>query len=199
LGSAHDDPGVQLMLDYQAGDEAAFERLVEQYSGRVWSLLTRFLGPSSKREDMVQEVFLRVIRVRERYRPTARFSTFLYRITFNLCVNETEKLSERRRVSLETSFGDEDGSRALQLADPSAPAPSAGLERDDVVLSVRRAIAALPASQRMALILAKYEGQSYAEVAVALDSSEKAIKSMIHRARERLREALAPFMAEELT
>ena len=191
-----DDPGARMMLAYQAGDEAAFDRLVERYSPQVYALLARFLGGRPGREDLVQEVFLRVIRARDRYRPTARFSTWLYRIVFNLSVNETQRLSGDE-LSLDRPFAGEDGEASLaSLAPAEVEEPSANLERDDVVRAVRAAIAELPDAQRMALVLAKYEDQPYAEIAQVLGSSEKAIKSLVHRAREALRERLAPLLAE---
>ncbi len=188
------DPGVQWMLAYQAGDERAFERLVEKYSGRVWALLTRFLGPVSTREDLVQEVFLRVIRSRARYEPAARFSTWLYRIVFNVCANVHER-DRGRESSLEALRGSGEGT---ELDDPRGVDPASNLERGDVVEAVRSAIAELPERQRMALLLARYEELPYAEIAHVLGSSEKAIKSMIHRARESLRSRLTPFLEEEV-
>lgn len=190
------DRGADWMLAWQAGDESAFDRLVEAYSGRVFSLLTRFLGHSSAREDMVQEVFLRVIRARDRYEPTAKFTTWLYRIVFNLAVNETERSRHRNAWSLDEPSADGEGS--MDAADEQAPDPSAGLEQDDAVSAVRAAIAELPENQRMALVLAKYHDMPYAEIGSVLGSSEKAIKSLIHRARETLRTRLAPFLEEEL-
>jgi RNA polymerase sigma-70 factor (ECF subfamily) len=184
----HDDPGVALMLAYQAGDESAFDALVRAHSGPVYALVTRFLGAAPAREDLVQEVFLRVIRARARYRPTARFSTWLYRIVFNLCVNERERAG-RAALALDAS--------AFDREDERAPEPAAGLERDDVTRAVRAALAALPPTQRMALVLAKYEELSLAEIAEVMGSSEKAIKSLVHRARENLRAALAPFLQED--
>lgn len=192
-----EDPGARLMLAYQGGDEAAFDELVERYSGQVYALLTRFLGARGRREDLVQEVFLRVIRARERYRPTARFSTWLYRIVFNLSVNETQRAGAKELRSLDGLSGVDDAG-PFEVEDGSAPDPSQGLERDDVVRAVRRAIAALPETQRMALVLAKYHDLPYVEIAKVLDSSEKAVKSLIHRARETLRTTLAPFLQGEL-
>jgi RNA polymerase sigma-70 factor (ECF subfamily) len=194
-----DDPGVRLMLAYQAGDESAFDRIVEGYSAQVYALLTRFLGQRSSREDLVQEVFLRVIRARERYQPTARFSTWLYRIVFNMSVNETQRSAGKETQTSEDlreqrsadGFADFDDERALQ--------PSEHLERDDVVRVVRAAIAALPEHQRMALILAKYDEMPYVDIAQILGSSEKAVKSLVHRAREALREKLAPYLQGELS
>jgi RNA polymerase sigma-70 factor (ECF subfamily) len=192
-----EDPGVQLMLAYQAGDEGAFDQLVESYSGQVWALLTRFLGRRAIREDLVQEVFLRVIRARERYQPTARFSTWLYRIVFNMAVNETQRASNSGVLSLDQPFrNSEDGGGLLDVTDTEMEDPSAALERGDVVGAVRSAIEALPENQRIALILAKYHDTPYAEIAEIVGSSEKAIKSLIHRARETLRQTLAPFLKE---
>jgi RNA polymerase sigma-70 factor (ECF subfamily) len=198
-----DDPGVRAMLAYQAGDEASFDELVRRYSGQVYALLTRFLGPVAAREDLLQEVFLRVIRARERYEPSARFSTWLYRIAFNLCLNESERAANRPAPALEGGAeveGAADGhaSGLQSVPDERNEPPWAELERADAVEAVRRAIAGLPAAQRMALLLAKYDGLSHAEIARVMDSNEKAIKSLIHRARENLREVLRGYLQEGL-
>lgn len=195
-----DDEGVRLMLAFQAGDEAAFAGLVEAYSGRVYALLTRFLGPVSNREDLVQDVFLRVLKARERYRPTARFSTWLYRIVFNLATNERARQAPRRHLSLDRGVGEGDDGATLgdRVEDHRGEAPDETLERLDVVDAVRAAIDALPERQRMALVLAKYDELPYTEIAEVLETSEKAIKSMVHRARENLRAMLGPFLQEEV-
>ena len=162
----------------------------------VWSLLTRFLGQRAVREDLVQDAFLRVVRARERYTPTARFSTWLYRIVYNLAVNETQR--RRTLVSLDQPLGGEDDTSSLgDLQESAMDGPSTELEREDAVSAVRVAIDALPEAQRMALVLAKYHDVPYSEIAVVLESSEKAIKSLVHRARENLREQLAPFLQRE--
>ena len=192
MSGFEEDPGVRWMLAWRGGDERAFDRIVETYSPQVYALLTRFLGPRPNREDLVQETFLRVIRARDRYEPTARFTTWLFRIVYNLAVNETQRGVQREPLALES---DEEGS--FELGDDAAIAPSSGLERDDVVRAVRATIALLPENQRMALILAKYEERPYAEIAEVLGSTEKAVKSLIHRARETLRASLAPYIAEE--
>jgi RNA polymerase sigma-70 factor (ECF subfamily) len=197
-----EDPGVRWMLAWKEGDEAAFDRIVETYSPQVYALLTRFLGSRPNREDLVQETFLRVIRSRERYEPSARFTTWLFRIVYHLAVNETQRKVAREPLALE-SFGtsgrgpgrSEEGS--FDIDDERAISPSASLERQDLVTAVRAAIALLPDNQRMALILARYEERPYAEIATILGSTEKAVKSLIHRSREALRESLAPYIAEE--
>jgi RNA polymerase sigma-70 factor (ECF subfamily) len=190
------DQGVRWMLAYQRGDEAAFDALVQAYSGQLFALFTRFLGQVPEREDLVQDVFLRVIRARERYQPSARFSTWLYRIAFNIAVNKTQRSGDEARLD---DGGGELDLAAREVRDPRLEDPSSTMERGDVVAAVREAIAALPESQRMALILAKYNEMPYADIAEVLQSSEKAIKSMIHRARENLRVRLAPFLQQELS
>ena len=187
------------MVAWQAGDEEAFDRLVEGYSGRVYALLTRFLGRHPGREDLVQETFLRVVRARERYAPSARFTTWLYSIVYHLAVNETQRSAGRTPVSIDRPpAGDGRDAGSLELVDDDAADPSDGLAREDVVQAVRTAIAALPENQRMARVLAKYEELPYLEIGSILGSSEKAVKSLIHRARETLRTRLASFLEEEL-
>lgn len=199
MSGFEEDPGVQWMLAWRAGDERAFDRIVETYSPQVYALLTRFLGPRPNREDLVQDAFLRVIRARDRYEPTARFTTWLFRIVYNLAVNETQRGVQREPLALEGLGGSraEGDGESFDVGDAVAVSPSADLERDDMVRAVRAAIALLPENQRMALILAKYEERPYAEIAEVLGSTEKAVKSLIHRAREALRVSLAPYFAEE--
>jgi RNA polymerase sigma-70 factor (ECF subfamily) len=193
---AQEDSGARLMLAWQAGDERAFEQLVEEYSGRVFALCSRFLGDVSGREDLVQEVFVRIVRARDRYEPTARFSTWLYRIVYNLCANWRDR--RREMLSLDGGRGAPSEREHGDVADEAVPDPSDGAARGDVADAVRSAVGALPENQRMALILAKYEGLSLAEIAAVMGSSEKAIKSLVHRARENLRARLAPWLEEEL-
>jgi|1048.fasta_scaffold09472_3 RNA polymerase sigma-70 factor (ECF subfamily) len=191
-----EDEGARLMLAWKAGDEAAFDRIVELYSDRLWALLTRFLGPRPQREDLVQEVFLRLVKSKDRYEPTARFSTYLFRIAFNLAVNMGAKASERRTERL--AQGENQTDPLTHMADAAAQEPFLDLERADTVRAVRAAIAALPEQQRMALVLAKYHDLPYDQIGEVLGTSEKAVKSLVHRARENLRAALAPYMAKEV-
>jgi RNA polymerase sigma-70 factor (ECF subfamily) len=193
------DPGVQLMLAYQRGDESAFDRIVETYSAQVFALLTRFLGQRHAREDLVQEVFLRVVRARERYEPTARFSTWLDRIVFNLSINETQRAGGKEVRASDGPGSVEPGANDMlsEFRDERMADPSERMMQDDIVQAVRAAIALLPEQQRMALVLAKYHEMPYVEIASVLGSSEKAVKSLVHRARENLRETLAPYLQGE--
>ena len=188
------------MLAFQAGDSSAFERIIEQFSERAYGLFVRFTGRREGCEDLVQELFLRMWRARDRYQPTARFSTWMYRIAFNLAANAGERARHRQALSLdgESPVESSGGSPGQRLSDPSAPQPDAAMERDDLVREVQAAIASLPENQRMALILARYENQSHREIGEALGISAKAVKSLIHRARESLRERLSHMIAEDL-
>ena len=192
-----DDQGAAWMLAWADGDEAAFERLVHAYSDRVHGLLTRFLGPVPEREDLTQEVFLRLVRAREAYRPTARFSTWLYRIVFNLAANERDKLRLRRTASLDAGGEDSPGG-APEPSDESGPTPYEAIARASERDTVQAAVESLPERQRMALVLAKFEGLPYAEIGEVLGLSEQGVKSLIHRARESLRQTLAPLIEEEV-
>lgn len=185
------------MLRWQGGDDGAFTEIVDLYSGQVFALLTRFLGRShSGREDMVQDVFLRVLKSRDRYEPSAKFTTWLYSIALRMSINETERSYGRGAVSLDER--DADGQRAMDPEDVDGETPEGSMEADDRTRAVRQAIADLPESQRVALVLSRYHGLPYAEIADVVGSSEKAIKSLIHRARETLRGALLPLIQLEL-
>ena len=194
-----EDRGAALMARWQAGDEGAFDQIVHLYSAHVFSLLTRFLGRThSGRDALVHGVLLRVLGAKERYEPSARFTTWLYSICWRICINESERSSRRRTSSLEgLGGGERRESSALQLVDEAAPSPGDALERGDLVAAVRAAIADLPDSQRIAMVLSRYHQLTYAEIASVVDSTEKAVKSLIHRARETLRETLLPIVEEE--
>ncbi len=178
------DEDVRLMLAFRAGESAAFDELFRRWSGPLLRYLERMVRDFATAEELVQEAFLRVHRARDRYSPDARFSTWLYRIATNLALNE---LRRPRRKAVHRSTEAED---APELA---AESPAT----DDVVEARRRgavvgvALGQLPENQRAALCLTAVEGLSYAEVAEALDVTEKAVKSLVHRARSTLAKRLA--------
>ncbi len=197
LDTAPADPGAGWMLAFRAGDEASFEALVEHYSPKVWALLTRFLGSDSAREDLVQETFLRVLRAKDRYEPRAKFSTWLYRIVFNLASHAQARAAIRKTDRLDATS--ESGERAApEPVEERLLEPDRALEAEDRIAAVRAAIAALPERQRMALVLAKYEELPYNEIGAVMEMSGKAVKSLVHRAREALRASLSGLLAEEL-
>ena len=177
------DEDVRLMLAFGAGDAAAFDALFRRWSAPLLRYLERMVRDRAAAEELVQEVFLRVHRARDRYAPEARFSTWLYRIATNLALNELRRPRLRRP---HRSTDDEDAAPLV------ADTPAA----DDVADARRRGAAAwrelgqLPEKQRAALCLSAVEGLSYAEVARALDVTEKAVKALVHRARSTLAQRL---------
>ncbi|MBK9387770.1 MAG: RNA polymerase sigma factor [Planctomycetes bacterium] len=187
------DPGRALMLRVKQGDHEAFERLVERFQDVVLNLVFKFSGTRREAEDLSQDVFLRIFRARETYEPDARFTTWLYKIVFNLCVNRAAREKLRRTESLE-SWDETSPSNANGRAHPSERTPLEQLQRGELALVVRNAVARLPENQRMALVLFKYEELSQREIAEVMGSTEKAIKSLLSRARESLRASLQPFL-----
>ena len=178
------DEDVRLMLAFSAGDVHAFDRLFERWSAPLLRYLERMLRDAACAEELVQEVFLRVHRARDRYRPDARFSTWLYRIGTNLALNELRR--PRLRVVHE-SADDPDGAELPAVA----PETDAVVDARRQGLALERELDALPERQRAALLLTAVEGLSYAEVATALEVTEKAVKALVHRARATLADRIA--------
>ena len=187
------DEDAALMLSVRRGDERAFEELVRRHQDRVVSLAYRYLGSAADAEDLAQEVFLRVHRARESYEPAARFSTWLHRITVNASLNFLRGRKARKAFSAEMPAGDDDDG-APDPADPDQEAPSAAADRDELARVLRAIVDALPERQRMAILLNKYEGMSYEEVAAAMDLSLMAVKSLLTRARVAIRDKLEPYL-----
>jgi RNA polymerase sigma-70 factor (ECF subfamily) len=185
-----------LMRRFQEGDESAFEVLVHKYQGLVLSLVRRYLGSRSAGvDDVAQQVFVRVFRSKMTYQPKAKVKTWLYSITVNACLNEIRRLraEKNRRVSSFTAvFGAAGDDEAPPiLADERAVAPSGDLEEDEVARQVRSAVDALPEQQRLALVLTRFHGCSYEDVAETMRTTVPAVKSLLTRARENLRRGLA--------
>jgi len=181
------DPDAQLMLAFAKGDEAAFDALFDRWSAPLLRFVERMVTDRATAEDLVQDAFLRVHRARSRYEPRARFSTWLYRIATNLARNELRR-PRRARPHASTDQG---RAPALELVGGGVPADEAVDQRRRTD-AVERALDALPERQRMALWLSAVEGLSYAEVAEALETTPKSVKSLVHRARSALSEAVAP-------
>lgn len=188
------DPDADLMLRCGRGDVGAFEEIVRRYQGRVASLAYRYLGSAADAEDVAQEVFLRIYRARESYRPTARFSTWVHRITVNASLNLLRRRRVRRHVNAELPAGG-GGEGAPEPEDPAAEAPGAALEDAELADVLRRIIDDLPERQRTAILLNKYQGLSYEDTAAALELSLPAVKSLLTRARVNIKERLLPYLA----
>lgn len=183
------------MLAFAGGDEAAFEQLFERHSRAVIGVAMRYTRDRAAAEDLAQEAFLRVHRARATYVPTAKFSTWLFRIVTNLALNWSRNEQRRRHHRLAVA-----GATSTDLGVPEPIAenqsdPDARLENQELHELLAVALEALPSTQRLALILHRYEDLSYQEIAESMELSVKAVKSLLARGRQNLREKLAPVWA----
>src|SRR5580692_1228246 len=189
---------VQLMLDVKAGDEASFDPLLRKYRSPLVNFLYRMVRDRATAEDLAQEVFLRVYRARKQYSPSAKFTTWMFRIATNLALNSVR---DNRHRKLETSI---DAPQSNQEDAAPRELPAREMRIDEQLLEqdrcefIRRAIGALPEKQRVAVLLHKYEEMDYAEIAKILECSESALKSLLFRAYETLRVELAPLVGQQV-
>lgn len=186
-----DAEDIRLMGLASAGDMAAFEQLVERHQRLVVGTVGRMLGTNSDAEDIAQQVFVRVWKNLKRYEPRAKFTTWLLKITRNLVFNELRRRSRHPAVPLQSETDEEE----RPLKDENAVSPDATLLEHELQDAVDAAIAQLPETQRMAVILRRYEELSYEEIAEALDQSVSAVKSLLFRARTELRESLKRYLS----
>ena len=187
------DPDVILMLEFQKGDKASFEKLMEKYYKRILNFAYRFTRNEGTAEDLTQEVFIKVYYAGASYRPQAKFQTWLYTIAKNTCLNEMRR-NQHKDVSLNETFESEESELKRQVADEKIENPSTGLLRKEVATEVKDAIHSLPENQRTAVILKRYENLSYKNIAKTMNCSVKAVKSLLNRAKENLKEKLSPFI-----
>ncbi len=180
------DEDVQLMLRFQQGDKAAFEKLMVKYYPRVLNFIYRYCGIREIAEDLTQEVFVKVYKNVQGYQPQAKIQTWLFTIARNISLNELRRL-KRPTVSLDESIGTEDGQVKRQIADENAVNVGEQMMQSERALAVQEAINELPENQRMAVILRRYENMSYEEIAQAMNTSIKAVKSLLNRAKETLK------------
>ena len=172
------------------GDMAAFEQLVERHQALVAGTAARMLGSNSDVEDIAQQVFIRVWKSASRYRPRAKFTTWLLKITRNLVFNELRRTKRRAQLPLQA----EPDAEEIPLPDEVTAAPDASLLESELQQAIENAIAELPETQRMALILRRYEDLSYEDIAEVLDLSVPAVKSLLFRARTELRARLGKYL-----
>src|SRR3989475_2342164 len=190
--SEEDAEDVRLMRLVGRGDTSAFENLVERHQSLVTGTVARMLGSNSDVEDIAQQVFIRVWKSARRYVPRAKFTTWLLKITRNLVFNELRRSKRRGHVPLQSEPG---GEGHPPLKDEMNPAPDASLLESELQQTIEEAIMQLPESQRMALVLRRYEQLSYEQIAEVLDLSVPAVKSVLFRARTELRSRLSKYLA----
>ena len=185
------------MLAFQAGDQEAFRRLVKRSQSKVYAVIYRLVPNHAQVEDLTQEVFLRVFRTAARYRPLAKFSTWLYRIASNVALNALRSGRKMKLSSLELGDADDESSWRRDVPDTRSGAPATGLDAEELEACILAAIAELPENQRIAITLNKFEHLSYQEIAKVLDCSTMAVKSLLSRARCNLRTALVRYLGED--
>jgi len=189
------DPDVQLMLQVRDDSAAAFEELVARYQARLLTLFRHLVGNQSTAEDLAQEVFLRVFRARKRYEPGAKFSTWLFTIANNVASNAKRTLARRREVGAPTGSSTTSVISLEQMAkEASSLMPARQLASAEMAEVVRLAVQTLSPRQRMVVLLCRFEGMSYAEIAVAMELTPQAVKSLLSRARSNLRTVLEPYV-----
>jgi RNA polymerase sigma-70 factor (ECF subfamily) len=187
------DRGAALMLACQQGDQQAFDTIVEEYSSAVFGILRRVLGANPAVEDLAQESFLRLYRARDRYRPEGKLTTFLFRIAYNLALNHIRGSKRRSEVGMPRNQEGE----GIELEDSKSELPAAAPDRGDWAALVDWALQQLPENQRAAMVFQHYDGLDLNEIGESLGISEKAAKSLCHRARAKMRDILAPYKEAE--
>jgi RNA polymerase sigma-70 factor (ECF subfamily) len=191
-GSAEeqDKQDVRLMELVGQGDMDAFERLIERHQALVAGTVARMLGSNSDVEDIAQQVFIRVWKSAPRYTPRAKFTTWLLKITRNLVFNELRRTKRRAQVPIQPNPETDE----IGLKDDTGGTPDAALLEHELQQAIEQAIMRLPETQRMALVLRRYEQLSYEEIAEILDLTVPAVKSVLFRARTELRERLSKYL-----
>ena len=186
---------VDAMLRVKAGDESAFTYLIQKYRRPLVGFMYRLCHNLATAEELSQEVFLRVYRSRSSYEPSAKFSTWLYRIATNLAVNHArDTRHERPENTVRLDEPDQETSTTPDLADNSLSAEEQLLKRERLA-AIRAKVNALPERQRLAVMMHKYQQMDYRQIAAVMKLSESATKSLLFRAYETLREQLKEYVS----
>ncbi len=183
------------MLEFQKGDASSFETLMRKYYARIFNFIYRFVGSREVAEDLTQEVFIKVHQAAPTYQPRAKFQTWVYTIAKNISLNELRR-KKFSGVSIDDSVPTQEGQVKRQVEDVDAPNPSKEIEKKEAAQVVQEAVQSLPENQRMAVVLRRYEKLSYEDIAKTMDMSVSAVKSLLSRARESLRQSLAGYMRQ---
>jgi len=191
---ANPDPDAALMLRVKRGDRAAFVALVEKYKQPLHNFIHRTLRDEAEAEDLAQNVFLQVYKSRDRYERTAKFSTWLFTIARNLCLNEIRRRSRHPAEALEETHSENEDQPQRQYEDRKVLLATDNVLHSELAGKIEEALAELPENQRTAILLCRQDELSYEEIAEVLDCSLSATKSLIHRGRETLKEKLKPYL-----
>jgi RNA polymerase sigma-70 factor (ECF subfamily) len=192
------DPDADLMLRVKRGGPGAhdaFAALVDRWQQPVIRFVYRSLPDETEAEDLAQAVFVQVWRTAERYQPAAKFSTFLFTVARNLCLNEIRRRARHPAASLDEPHPDDEAHPYRQLEDRRELSAADATQRAEIFAKVDAALAELPEKQRTAIVLCREGELSYEEIAEVLGTSLQATKSLIHRGREVLKARLKPYLS----
>jgi len=192
--AANPDPDAGLMLRVKRGDRQAFEELVNKYKHPVINLIYRTLGDPVEAEDLAQNVFVQVYKSAERYRVSAKFTTWLFTIARNLCLNEIRRRSRHPAESLDAPHPEHEDQPRHQIEDLKTASPPDALLQEELEQKIQQALLELPENQRLAILLCRQGELSYEDIARVLGCSLSATKSLIHRGRESLKLKLKPYV-----
>jgi len=192
------DTNIRLMLAVQKDDASAFEELMCRFQGRVQSLFRHLVGNREIAEDLTQDVFLRVFRTRKSYQPSAKFSTWLFTIANNVALNQRRRQQRKPEVQFGGEANETDSASAFNPAGVMAAGsefmPTRQLDKNELREMVRLAVDALNERQRMAVLLNRFEGMNYSEIADVMQLSPQAVKSLLCRAHVQLRHLLQKYI-----
>ena len=188
------DPDAALMLRVRKGEQDAFAQLVDKYKQPIMNLAYRMLHDPTEAEDMAQNVFVQVYKSAHRYEAASKFSTWLFTIARNLCLNEIRRRSRHPADSLDATHPEQDDQPWQQFEDKKAVPPPESLLHGELAGKIEEALAELPENQRTAILLCRQDELSYEDIAKVLGCSLSATKSLIHRGRETLKEKLKPYL-----
>lgn len=188
------DPDAKLMLEFARGNTSAFEQILKKYKRLVINIAYRFIQNRAEAEDIAQEVFLRVYDSAKKYKPKAKFSTWIYKITANICLNKFRSKKYIQTLSLDKPISAAGNEVIIQITDTTYVHPSVDTEKKELNQLVKEAISSLPINQRMVVILQKYEGLSYREISEVMGCSTSAVDSLLQRAKKNLKRKLAPHL-----
>jgi len=188
------DPDVALMQRVRRGDSAAFRDLFAKHNEAIVNFAFRFVGNRHRAEELTQDAFLQIFRARSRYEAKARFTTYLYRVVTNLCLNELRRFEYHGKTEALEGRPNEEGEANREFADDTLPEAEDLLAGVETGARIQQVLDKLPANQKSALLLSRVEGLSYLEVAECLETTESAVKSLIFRATQTLREQLADLL-----
>jgi RNA polymerase sigma-70 factor (ECF subfamily) len=191
------DSDIQLMLSFKNGDERAFQQLFDKYKKRVINFCYRYCGHRAVAEELAQEIFIRVYKAAAAYRPRARFSTWLFKIATNVCLNEIRKPVYRAKLESIDRVPDGENAPSREIAmEPARSMPDMLLESHQEQARVREAMDQLSEQQRAALLLRTTEEFSYREIGRQMGCSENRVKTLIHRGRKRMKQILGGILGE---